>query len=381
MTVITAPPYYPQWRRHPDYPRHRYVNEMLEGVNVVRCPLYVPATPSSVRRLLHLLSFGITALGAGIRVGRSKPDVVVLIQPTSFAFPALWLCARIGGANSVMHIQDYELDAMINLKIINISFFERLAFIAERWLYRRFQGVSTISRSMVNMAVSKGVEVSRLALFPNWVNTHQLAPQAGRTGFHEEWGISEDQHVVMYSGNVGAKQGLEFLLAVALRMQDDSNAQFVIVGDGAGLSELKTMAAFEGIQNLRFLPLQPAERLPELLATADVHVVCQRRGAADIVLPSKLSGILSVGGHCVVTAEPDTELGRLAQEHPGLYECVTPESADALEQGIRRLLAKDLSTHNAVARRYAQEHLEKDVVLTQFAQWLEAQVAQDVVAA
>ncbi len=63
---------------------------------------------------------------------------------------------------------------------------------------------------------------------------------------------------------------------------------------------------------------------------------CKKRGAADAVLPSKLTNILAVGGNAVITAEAHTELGQLCQTFPGIAVCVEPESVEALVAGIRQ---------------------------------------------
>ncbi|MFT4291143.1 MAG: colanic acid biosynthesis glycosyltransferase WcaI, partial [Enterobacter sp.] len=94
------------------------------------------------------------------------------------------------------------------------------------------------------------------------------------------------------------------------------------------------------------------------------HLVVQKRGAADAVLPSKLTNILAVGGNAVITAEADTELGQLCDSYPGIAVCVEPESVEALVTGIEQALA--LPKENIVAREYAGRTLEKENVLSQF---------------
>ena len=113
-----------------------------------------------------------------------------------------------------------------------------------------------------------------------------------------------------------------------------------------------------------FAPLQAYEDLPALLASADVHLVIQKRGAADSVLPSKLTNILAVGGNAIITADPDTTLGRLCDEHPGIAVRVEPESVSALNAGIERVLA--LPVRNRVALNYAADFLDKERVLQRF---------------
>lgn len=146
----------------------------------------------------------------------------------------------------------------------------------------------------------------------------------------------------------------------------ESNLKFVIVGDGAGLSALREQVQELSLDNVFFKPLQPYERLPELLSMADIHIVCQLKGAADVVLPSKLTGILAVGGYAVVTAESDTELGRLASEHEGTIELVKPESVEALVAGILKLVNDAPESYNRAARAYAEQYLDKKAILNRF---------------
>ncbi|MBW6098289.1 hypothetical protein HT118_14490 [Escherichia coli] len=113
-----------------------------------------------------------------------------------------------------------------------------------------------------------------------------------------------------------------------------------------------------------FFPLQSYDALPALLKMGDCHLVVQKRGAADAVLPSKLTNILAVGGNAVITAEAHTELGQLCETFPGIAVCVEPESVEALVAGIRQALL--LPKHNTVAREYAERTLDKENVLRQF---------------
>ncbi len=138
----------------------------------------------------------------------------------------------------------------------------------------------------------------------------------------------------------------------------------MIVGQGGGKARLQKMAQERGLQNITFLPLQPYEALPALLKMADCHLVVQKRGAADAVLPSKLTNILAVGGNAVITAEAHTELGQLCDTLPGIAVCVEPESVSALVGGIEQAL--NMPKENAIARDYAERTLEKENVLNQF---------------
>jgi len=110
-----------------------------------------------------------------------------------------------------------------------------------------------------------------------------------------------------------------------------------------------------------------------MLSAADIHLVIQKGGAADLVMPSKLTNILAVGGHAIVTANEDTELGQLAKAHPGVLEICPPEDVNALVRLIANAtkMDKEAGVFNAKARQYAEDYLDRDGVLTTFAEGLE----------
>jgi colanic acid biosynthesis glycosyl transferase WcaI len=110
-------------------------------------------------------------------------------------------------------------------------------------------------------------------------------------------------------------------------------------------------------------------KLPELMALADVHLVVQRRGAEDAVMPSKLTTILAAGGNALITAESGTELGMLCEKHPGIALRVEPEDPEKLTEALLEMLADidvDNRRYNPVARAYAEENLYKQRVLARF---------------
>jgi colanic acid biosynthesis glycosyl transferase WcaI len=148
-----------------------------------------------------------------------------------------------------------------------------------------------------------------------------------------------------------------------------------MIGSGAAQEELVQQAEELQLDNLRFYPLQPYEDLPALMALADIHLVIQKKGAADAVLPSKLTTILAVGGECVITAEATTELGLLCQEYPGIARCIEPENADALAVTLKEMLVNlpfsEDGVYNQVAHQFALDNLKKDHILSRLVSKLE----------
>ncbi|CCU72966.1 glycosyltransferase WbuB [Thalassolituus oleivorans] len=365
VDVVCAPPYYPEWKVHAGYSGLSYRTSVENGVRVTRCPLYVPAQPSTIKRLSHLASFAFTSGLALFAKVFKRPDVVFVVEPTLFTVPVTLLFCKLVGAKSVLHIQDYEVDAMFGLGMAGkAGFLASAAYKVERWLMRRFDAVSTISFSMMTKAEQKGVDPQRLVFFPNWSDTSFVHPSVDGSDLRKLWGVTESQKIVLYAGNIGAKQGLELVLDAAERYLSQPDIRFFLVGSGAYATELQSMATQRGLSNVEFKPLQAWEDVPAMLAMADVHLVVQRKGAADAVLPSKLTNILSAGGNAVITAEADTELGRLVNEYPGIYSCVEPENVASFCQGLETELAK--SGVNSVAREYAEKNLNKEAILGRF---------------
>ncbi len=375
VRVICAPPYYPEWKVGKAYKSWQYQTEQRNKVTVFRCPLYVPNKPKTVSRLIHLFSFGLSSLPVLFRQWSWQPDVVICIEPTFFCVPATLLFSKLRDSKSLLHIQDFELDAMLGLGLGKSGLIAQFAGAVERWFMRRFDAISTISYSMLRKAQDKISLPEKVFYFPNWVDTDFLTPDADPDLFRKRWGIPESTRVVLYSGNMGKKQGLEIVLQAAGRLRQEPSLLFLMIGAGAALGELVHQAEQLQLDNLRFYPLQTYEELPALMALADIHLVVQKKGAADAVLPSKLTTILAVGGECVITAEAHTELGLLCREYPGIARCIEPENADALTAILMEMLLhlplKSSGVYNKVAHRFAQDNLDKDRILSRLVSQLE----------
>ena len=375
VRVVTAPPYYPDWAVGAGYSARTWRRERWQGVDVWRCPLWVPAQPGGAKRLLHLASFALGSLPVMLRQVLWRPDVVWVVEPALFCAPAALGVARLGGARAWLHVQDFEVDAAFDLGLLRGKFLRGLVAGAERWLMRRFDVVSTISQRMHQRLLDKGVPPARAVLAANWVDVSAITPQgsdlprgAGTGGFRAELGIAADAMVALYSGNMGGKQGLDLLadvakLCLALAGPAQPAIVFVFCGNGAGRADLVQRCT--GLPNVRFLDLQPLARLNDLLAMADVHLLPQRADAADLVMPSKLTGMLASGRPVLATAHPGTELATVVQ---GCGVVVPPEDPQAMAQSLLRLAGNAALRQQlgAAGRAYALAHLDRDAVLRQF---------------
>ncbi|MCL1926173.1 MAG: WcaI family glycosyltransferase, partial [Syntrophorhabdaceae bacterium] len=335
VRVMSAPPHYPAWKIGDGYHGCKYVKETIRGVEIFRCPVWVPKRPEGISRLFHPLSFALSSFPVALAQIFWRPDVVFAVEPTLFCAPGALAAARLSGAEAWLHVQDYEVEAFFGLGYLKSGFLKKWIVAVEGWLTRRFDIVSSVSRRMVARLSELGLADSRAALFPNWVDTEQIKPGIRGRDFREEWGLAPDARIVLYAGNMGLKQGLEVILETAAAMREEyPSALFLMVGDGPARDGLVEKTKKLGLRNVVFKPLQPPEDVPSLLATADVHLVIQKKGGADAFLPSKLTGILAVGGAALVTADAHTELGRLVTEYPGIFILVPPEDPASLKEAL-----------------------------------------------
>lgn len=363
VRVITAPPYYPEWKVASEYKAWRYKRELRNGVTVFRTPIWVPRNPSGLKRLIHLASFAIGSIPAMARQGFWRPDIVFVVEPPLFCSPAALAFARLFRAKSWLHIQDFEVDAAFALGLLKRDWIRNAVSWAESWLVKRFDRVSTISQAMLALAKKKGVDPAQLVHFPNWVDLDKIAPQSSASDFREQLGIPLDAIVGLYSGNMGGKQGIEVLGDVAHMLHEHTDIHFIFCGDGPARTSLKQRCA--DLPRAHFLPLQPTELLSSLLATADIHLLPQRADAADLVMPSKLTGMLASGRPIVATAHDGTEL---AATVAGCGLVVPPEDAKAVAKAVLTLAnEKDMRLRlGAEGRRYAERTLAIDSILGQF---------------
>lgn len=337
--VVSAHPYYPEWRVREGWPRLRYVRSAFEqdhtSLSVTHCPLYVPRRPTGLRRILHHASFALTSLPPALAsaLSRARPDAVIVVAPSLLSALTGLIVARMSGAKTWLHIQDFEVEAALATGLLKPGGrLGRLAVAFERFVLKRFDRVSTISSPMLAKLIQKGVARDRVRELRNWADLDLVSPGPVDAEMRARLGI-ETPHLALYSGNIANKQGLEILPAAARLLSHRDDITLLICGDGPMLGTLRE--ACKDLPRVKFTPLQPRERLGALLRSADIHLLPQIAGAADLVLPSKLKNMLASGRPVIATANPGTAL---ADEIGGAGIVTLPGDAWALAFAICELI-------------------------------------------
>lgn len=285
---------------------------------------------------------GFTALtGLAGLASRAEPDAVLAMSPPLTLGAAGWAVAQRFRVPFVFNIQDVFPDVAVELGAIRDPRVIEIASWLERTTYLAADAVTVLSDDLRDNVVAKITghrrgDPDKVRVIPNFVDTQRIQPGPKENGYRHDHGL-EGKKVVMYAGNVGFSQSLDLLLAAAATFVDDPSVVFVINGGGSARAELERAA--QGLPNVRFIDLQPAERLPELLAAADVHVVPLKRGLARSSVPSKTYSILAAGRPIVASIDPGTEVARVLDD-AGAGVAVPPDDAEAFTKALHRLLAE-----------------------------------------
>jgi colanic acid biosynthesis glycosyl transferase WcaI len=366
VEMITALPYYPAWKINKAYQGKLWHSEIIQGVKVHRCPLYVPSKVTGASRMLHEMSFMLSSsLFWFSRFFRSYDAVIAIYPPLAIGFfPVLYKMLR--GKTFIMHAQDLQVDAAKELGLIKNKSLLNILEKIEKFYFKKARIVSSISEGMKNRIILKGLPVEKYFSMPNWVDTEFIKPLNYDPSYKKKLGFNPDDRIILYSGNMGEKQGLEVILNVAASFADQKNLYFVLAGEGMMKKKLMEEAGQRKLHNIRFMDLQPYEELPDFLAIAEIHLVLQKKVASDLMMPSKLSGILSAGGLAIVTAEPNTTLYNLLTEYR-MAILIESENETALQGAIQKALTNSGNHELKInARKFAEKKLNINTILLPF---------------
>jgi putative colanic acid biosynthesis glycosyltransferase WcaI len=358
VTMLTAFPYYPTWRKQARDAGKLFAYETCNGVQVIRCWHYVPSRPNALERILHELSFVTTSFLKLLFAPR--PDLLMVVSPPLLLGVAARAFCWLRGGRYLMHIQDLQPDAAIRLGMVRskalIDFFRRAEYTAYRGAWR----ASAISHGMLEALRVRGVPEDKLLYFPNGV---QLPGPASVGRFREVNRFGADKFLVVYSGNLGVKQGLQKLIDASKILRNRS-IELIICGEGAEKKRL--LAAAVGLPNVWFKGLLDDQSYQEMLADADLMVIPLVAGSGNSFFPHKLLSSCAAGKPVLAVCDLDSELAQTVRTNR-CGEVVPPEDAhhlartlDALSQDRARLKSMGIA-----AREFA-EQFNQWKVLKQF---------------
>ncbi|WP_252723144.1 WcaI family glycosyltransferase [Tamlana agarivorans] len=360
VSVITGFPYYPQWEIREDYKSKPYlVKETINGVKVFRSKQYVPKDPTFVKRIIHLSSF---TFGNFINLFRiSKPDIVISIIPFTTSGLLGWFLKKRYGCKHLVHIQDFEFDAAIDSGLLDggkksvIKLLQKI----EGFVLDKADIVSTISYGMINKLKQK-TKTSTYYL-TNWIDVEAFSNI--NLGTHRY--LKSSCFKILYSGNIGAKQDWDLFLKILVQLEKVENVEVVVVGEGA--EKVNLLRALKQYSFVKHFNLVPYEELPQLLSSADLHILFQKTDVIDTVMPSKILGMMASEKPSIVTGNMESEVSKVFEESQGGFY-FNGNSVDEIINQINILKADKMlcSKLGTGAKQYVLEKYSKNKVLDMF---------------
>lgn len=355
VRVVTAMPWYPRMEIPPEYRGKIYKTEICNGVKVQRCYVHCSQKRNFANRALFELSFMVLSFFQALMGWR--PDVILLTVP---GLPVGIPASILGGLYRcpvVLNLQDILPDAAVQVQLLTnprlIKVFEWL----EQLNYRTASKISVIADGFVENLVQKGVSLEKIELIPNWVNINFIKPLPKQDNyFRQEYNL-QDKFVVLYSGNIALTQGIENVIRAAVYLRNIPEIAIVIVGEPNKLQALEKFRRELGADNVKLMPFQPREKLPEMLAAADVGLVMQKSNVIAFNMPSKIQ-VLLASGCAIIGSVPSTGTAARAIENSGGGVVVPPEDPYNLSKAIHDLYQNPhyIKVLGERGREYAVRH-------------------------
>ncbi|MDG2111573.1 MAG: glycosyltransferase family 4 protein [Actinomycetota bacterium] len=307
LHVVTSLPWYRDHAVEDGWGGRLLRRETTEWGRISR--LHPFASKNKSNLVMRAAAFGVfTSASLLTAAFTRRTDVVLAMSPPLTLGPAAWLVALRMRAPMVFNIQDVYPDAAVQVGAISNSKVIWALRKLERFSYARSSAVTVLSDDLRDSLADRVAEPGKVRVIPNFVDTTAITPARRDNTYRDEFGIG-DETVVMYAGNVGFSQPLELVVAAARRLADRSDIRFVVNGEGSRRAELEREV--DGLGNVTIVDFQPKDRLAEVLAAGDVHLVLLREGLASVSVPSKMYSILAAGRPVLASVDQGTEVDRV----------------------------------------------------------------------
>jgi colanic acid biosynthesis glycosyl transferase WcaI len=367
VRVLTAMPWYPANEIAPEYRGKLYLTEKRNNVRIQRSYVWIRRDRGLRNRVLFELSFVVLSFFQAL-MGR-RPDVILLTVP---GLPVCVPAAVLGwfySAPIVLNLQDILPDAAVHVGLIRSEKMIRVFQWLEKFAYKTAKKISVIADGFTRNLLEKGVSSEKIVEIPNWVNIDFIKPLPKENNYFRRENQLEGKFVVMYSGNIALTQPLEVLIDAAAQLQHVPDIAVVIVGKKEALARLERYCQERDVRNVILRPFQPREKLPEMLAAADVGMVMQKYNVISFNMPSKIQ-VLLASGRAIIASVPATGTAARAIETSGGGIVIPPEDPNALAQAILELYSNPdrVKTLGERGRQYAQKHYSFEFALDSYEQ-------------
>jgi glycosyltransferase involved in cell wall biosynthesis len=359
VVVITAFPNYPQGKIYQDYRIKLRQWEEINGVHVLRLPIYPDHSHSAVKRALNYVSFSLSLFFLAPWFIK-KPDIFWAYTPF-VVLPVLWF-KQIFNKPYVLEITDIWPDTMFATGMLKQGFLAKILNGIAKLGYKYASSIIVQNIGFKTCLLERGIEENKTVVIENWADETLFRPVDYNLNKAEEHNIN-NKFNIMFAGNMGLAQGLENIIDAAQICRDIKDIQFVFIGDGVCLHAVKQKANSLELENVCFIERKPLNEMADYFALADVLLVSLRDDPLfDITLPSKTQAYLACGKPILIVKRGED--AKMLEDEGCAIAC-EPDKPQALADAIMRLnvLNGDELTRmgecslNLYKKRYTKEYL------------------------
>ena len=363
VTVLTGFPNHPTGIVPPEYRGQLIRRDEVDGVRVIRTPIYAAANKGFFRRVLNYGSFAASASALGPFLAK-RPDVLIATSPQFLTGIAGWWLAAVTRVPFVFEVRDLWPRSIVEVGAMREgSIAIRLLEMLERFLYRRADRIVAVTDSFVDAIAGNGISRDKIAVVTNGVDLELFRP-ADRDTARAALGLPAG-FTATYVGTHGMAHGLGMLLDAAKRLRA-AGVSFLLVGEGAEKAKLKERATSEGITNVTFLDQQPRDRVAQIYAASDLCLVLLRDlPLFRTVIPSKMFEFMGSARPILTTVDGES---RGILERAGAGRFSPPEDLDAFVAAIRELAQApgELDRMGRAGRTFVEAHYSRPALAARY---------------
>ena len=336
IEVITSLPWYEKHEIENHWKGKLFRREEKESVTVTRLHPFPQDKNKLLQRLMSFLAFSFLAVIASLSKKGPFDAVVALSPPLTLGTVGKVAAVR-HRCKLILNLQDIFPDVAVTLGKIKSRSSIKVLEKYEKFTYNESDAITVLSKDLeenVNKKIDRKKNPPQIAVIPNFLISSSIKPQDRLTNYREEHQLGE-KFVVMYAGNLGNSQSFELITKAAKKHEERDDIVYVINGGGVMSNQLKQQANV--LKNLVVIDYQPVERLSEVLATADLHLVPLRTGLGGMSVPSKIYSIFAAGRPVIASVDSGTEIERIVAESEGGI-AVPPDDFDSFIFALESLI-------------------------------------------
>ncbi len=356
VTVLTGFPNYPDGIIPDEYKGKLYQQEEIDGINVVRTFLIPDTKSSKIIRILNYFSFMLSAIIGGLFI--KKVDIVYASTPPLPVGVVGYVLSKVYNSKFALEIRDLWVDNAIELGQLKNKFAIKMVRNLESFLNREADKIIVVTEGFKKHLWKKGIKSDKIEVITNGFDEEVFKPGLRDNWVRKKYNLKE-KFVIMYAGNMGTAQGLDFIIETAIKTRDHKNILYYLIGAGVKKESLMATVEERKLENVRFMDNQPKEVIGDFLAAADVLLISLKDlPIFEITIPSKVFDYMAMGRPILIGVSGEAR--RIVEEaKAGLY--FTPGKAEEFKEAVFKLyhrpeLRKEMG---GKAREYAVENFSR----------------------